>query len=167
MRLSDWQTVNRLLLFCGFDQTAAAQLEPAIQALNQNLSRTAKNLLFCGATGYEFSTSPFGYINNFIDVQDAIPYSNSKQLIAQITRQRFDAAIIFTEPKQSPYSLAYLCYLAKIPIRLGQSLEFGGGVLSTWIKPPIEPVSLVEYHLHLLQSINFNIKKTSFINFQG
>ncbi len=51
-------------------------------------------------------------------------------LIELLSRSSFDAAIIFTKPGESPYPLAYICYLAGIPIRLGQSQEFGGNVLS-------------------------------------
>lgn len=51
-------------------------------------------------------------------------------LIELLSGSSFDAAIIFTKPGESPYPLAYICYLAGIPIRLGQSQEFGGSVLS-------------------------------------
>ena len=54
----------------------------------------------------------------------------SAQLIPQLRDRRFDAAIILTQSGQSPYAAAYLCYLAGIPIRVGQSCEFGGSVLS-------------------------------------
>ncbi|MBD2091736.1 hypothetical protein H6F67_17980 [Microcoleus sp. FACHB-1515] len=64
----------------------------------------------------------------------------------------FDAAIVLTAPKQSPYPTAYRCYLAGIPIRVGQSIEFGGGVLSHCIQP-IETDDVTAHHLHLLRSI--------------
>ncbi len=56
-------------------------------------------------------------------------------LIAKIRQFSFDASVIFTNPWESPYTLAYICYLAGIPVRIGQSQEFGGGVLSHWVKP--------------------------------
>ena len=58
----------------------------------------------------------------------------SSALIPRI--QGADAAIILTAPGQSPYAAGYLCYLADIPIRMGQSCEFGGGVLSHGLPPP-------------------------------
>lgn len=61
------------------------------------------------------------------------------QLIPQLQRHGFDAALILTAPGQSPYAAGYLCYLAKIPIRIGQSQEFGGGVLSLTLPPPDTP----------------------------
>ncbi|MBE9111579.1 hypothetical protein IQ273_19420 [Nodosilinea sp. LEGE 07298] len=56
--------------------------------------------------------------------------------IAWLRQQQFDAAVILTAPGQSPYTLGYLCYLAGIPIRIGQSCEFGGQVLSHCSPPP-------------------------------
>ncbi|NEQ24377.1 MAG: hypothetical protein F6K28_35725 [Microcoleus sp. SIO2G3] len=64
----------------------------------------------------------------------------------------FEAAIVLTAPGQSPYPAAYRCYLAGIPIRVGQSIEFGGGVLSQCVKP-IETDDPIAHHLHLLRSI--------------
>ncbi|NJL22052.1 MAG: hypothetical protein HC895_16540 [Leptolyngbyaceae cyanobacterium SM1_3_5] len=57
----------------------------------------------------------------------------------------FDGAIVLTAPMQSPYPAAYRCYLAGIPIRVGQSIEFGGGVLSHCIEP-IETDDLITHH---------------------
>lgn len=59
-----------------------------------------------------------------------------QRAIAWLRQQQFDAAVIFTAPGQSPYTLGYLCYLAGIPIRIGQSYEFGGQVLSHCSPPP-------------------------------
>ncbi|WP_016875267.1 glycosyltransferase family 9 protein [Chlorogloeopsis fritschii PCC 9212] len=56
-------------------------------------------------------------------------------LIAKLRQFAFDASVIFTNPSESPYPLAYICYLAGIPIRIGQSQEFGGSVLSHCVKP--------------------------------
>jgi hypothetical protein len=69
-----------------------------------------------------------------------------------LSDRRFDAALIFTAPNQSPYALAYLCYLAGIPIRVGQSQEFGGSVLSACIAPPLDRVSSEDYYLHLINT---------------
>jgi hypothetical protein len=79
------------------------------------------------------------------------------ELIQALRDRQFDAAVILTAPERSPYALAYLCYLAGIPIRVGQSREFGGGVLSHCIAPPIDPVALLQYHLHLFQSIESSL----------
>jgi ADP-heptose:LPS heptosyltransferase len=51
-------------------------------------------------------------------------------LIDILKSNTFDAAIVFPSEFNSPYPVAYLCYLAEIPIRIGKSVEFGGSVLS-------------------------------------
>lgn len=152
----DWQTVHRLLLACSFDQaTATAQLKPAIQQLDQKLPATKKLLLTSEATHYRwFELSPAKPFDLGYSLERNATISKSQPLDLISSIGNFDAVILFTQPHQSPYSLAYFCYLIGIPIRIGCSSEFGGGVLSTWIKPPIEPVSAVDYHLHLLKSAN-------------
>jgi len=74
-------------------------------------------------------------------------------LVAELRSLSCDVAVILTPVGQSPYSAAYLCYLAGIPIRIGCSLEFGGGVLTRWVKtlPEKEPV---DRHLSLLRLTN-------------
>lgn len=71
-----------------------------------------------------------------------------ERAIALLKEKEFDAAIIFTAAHQSPYRAAYLCYLAGIPLRIAQSHEFGGGVLSHCFPPPAD-----HPHWALLQSI--------------
>jgi ADP-heptose:LPS heptosyltransferase len=71
-------------------------------------------------------------------------------LISKLRQGAFDAAVIFTNPGESPYLLAYICYLAGIPIRIGQSQEFGGGVLSEWVKLPPKDSHPVDKYLFLL-----------------
>ena len=73
-------------------------------------------------------------------------------LISKLRQSAFDAAVIFTNPGESPYPLAYICYLAGIPMRIGQSQEFGGGVLSKWVKLPAKDSHSVDKYLFLIQS---------------
>ncbi|MCU0566537.1 MAG: hypothetical protein MUF49_08055 [Oculatellaceae cyanobacterium Prado106] len=74
--------------------------------------------------------------------------------ILELHHRPFDAVLLLTPPGRSPYALAYACYLANIPLRFGQSLEFGGGLLSTWVKPPLDPPDCLEdYYLHLVRSV--------------
>lgn len=51
-------------------------------------------------------------------------------LVELLKAEQFDAAIVLPGENRSPYPFAYLCYLAEIPVRVGVSCEFGGGVLS-------------------------------------
>lgn len=88
------------------------------------------------------------------DLQAALPHAEMICLaFAEVEfSKEFEAAIVLTAPGQSPYPVAYRCYLAGIPIRVGQSIEFGGGVLSHCIEP-IETDDPIAHHWHLLRSI--------------
>lgn len=154
--LLDWRKVNRLLVACGFEQSvAASQLEPVLQALGESLQAHI-TFLTTEAAGYAVreESSASKRSGQVFLTQVADRHFTFAEVIDQLRQQAFDAAIIFTLPFQSCYTLAYLCYLCGIPIRLGQSLEFGGALLSQWIRPPVDAISPVDYHLHLLESIN-------------
>lgn len=153
MHPDSWQPVRRLLLV-HTDETAAASLTAALQVLRQALP-CEQTCLTLTADTYQFSPSPL------LDSSPAAGKRHSDALIQAIHDRHFDAAIIFTAPDRSPYSLAYLCYLAGIPLRLGQSREFGGSVLSHCIPPPIDPVSIADHHLHLLTAAGFSISTRS------
>ncbi|GAB4372203.1 MAG: hypothetical protein Kow00121_14350 [Elainellaceae cyanobacterium] len=78
--------------------------------------------------------------------------NEQQQTMQWMRANHFDAAILFTAADRSPYALAYLCYLAGIPIRIGQSLEFGGRVLSHCFPPP-DLIQESDRHLNLLHSL--------------
>jgi ADP-heptose:LPS heptosyltransferase len=80
------------------------------------------------------------------------------ELINLLTGKKFDAAFIFTSFSQSPYPPAYACYLAGIPNRVGQSKEFGGYLLTQWVKPTADSDYQVDRNLHLLSSIGLPIR---------
>lgn len=123
---------QNVLIACRFDRAIASiQLQPIFKAVPHS------SILTQHETDYWL---------------DDHRISTQLNLIQILRQKAFQAALIFTQPHQSCYSLAYLCYLAGIPIRVGQSVEFAGGVLSTWIKPIADPVPAADYHLHLLKS---------------
>lgn len=84
------------------------------------------------------------------DIPLAVHDNNPQATIQWIQDQRMDAAIVFAERGRSPYTWAYRCYLAGVPIRVGQSQEFGGQVLSHCISSADPDVS--NPYLRLLQT---------------
>jgi ADP-heptose:LPS heptosyltransferase len=55
---------------------------------------------------------------------------------ALVERMRgFDAVVVSTSFSQSPWPAAYAAYLAGVRIRIGQSREFGGSLLTHWVLP--------------------------------
>ncbi|AFZ32436.1 glycosyl transferase family 9 [Gloeocapsa sp. PCC 7428] len=140
----DWQEVKRLLVVVVGD--------PAVMPALHRLKILAHAKITLLATQHLADTAGLCAIfctTNWVNV------SKETGLVKKLCNLRFNAAIIFTAQSESPYPLAYLCYLAGIPIRVGQSKEFGGSVLSHWIKPPLEDLPKIDPHLYLLDAVNF------------
>ncbi|MDX2215227.1 MAG: hypothetical protein SFY66_18330 [Oculatellaceae cyanobacterium bins.114] len=184
MHPEDWRAVGRLLVVGGNPQPAEVlSLHAALSFVRRALPEVDLTVLTVETLDLEalqaMQIEAIALVDRERSDQDLQPTDSSayntpldqgsradlmqqaKPLIQHLGDRRFDAALIFTTPTQSPYAWAYLCYLAGIPIRIGQSQEFGGRVLSTWVSPPLEEVSTTEYYLHLLQSIRLTATQKS------
>jgi lipopolysaccharide heptosyltransferase II len=75
------------------------------------------------------------------------------RLVELLKNRYFDAAFILTSFTQSPHPVAYAAYLAGIPYRIGQSKEFGGGLLTHWFKPQADRNHQVDRNLHLIEAV--------------
>jgi len=120
----NWQ-LQRVLVI----QLDSESVLPALQRLRQLLPAASITLMTTASQPAELF-----WIDDVLIYKELV-FDNPEQelkLIEQLTQRHFDAAIIFT--MKSPYSIAYMCYLAGIPIRIGRSPEFGGSVLSHWVK---------------------------------
>lgn len=174
----EWQSIRRILVTHA-DPSEAEALSPALRVIQQALPLATITLMSLDADRQVASLVPWsddatasqvpeGVIAcpGFADETSLTPDS-IQQLIRLIRKRQFDAAILFTLNAQSPYPAAYVAYLAGIPIRVGQSQEFGGGVLSHWVKPSSDVTGLSD-PLALLQSIGFPVaQRSSETNFQG
>ena len=69
-----------------------------------------------------------------------------EEMIQRLGEERFDAAVIFTVYSQNPLPAAYLCYLARIPLRLGYCRENPYQLLTHW-QPDPEPGSVVRHEV--------------------
>ncbi len=145
-----WSSVHHLLLCSAHLSCNAAYGMDALALIQQTLPQANVQWLLVDANNDYRLVSDLRALPS---TEKSIAIHDPFTLIETIQTSHFDAAIILTNPGQSPYQLAYLCYLAGIPIRLGQSQEFGGGVLSHCIKPPLDAVSPDQYILHLLTAV--------------
>jgi ADP-heptose:LPS heptosyltransferase len=73
----------------------------------------------------------------------------------------FDAAIIFTSFSQSPHPAGFVCYLAGIPLRLGESKEWGGAVLTQEVASAPDEIHQVERNLRLIEVVGFEVRDRS------
>lgn len=76
-----------------------------------------------------------------------------RRFVEQLGAGSFDAAIIFTRPDQNPYAAAYICSLAGIPVRVAASKEFGGALLTHWVRKLPQAPDLEERYLALLRAV--------------
>ena len=88
------------------------------------------------------------------DASFAMPQDPAGQLelVDRIRKGNFDLALVFSSFSQSPYPPGFVCYLAGVPIRVGDSKEFGGSVLSHWVEAPEDAMHQAERNLNLLRA---------------
>lgn len=155
---SRWGEIRRVLAVRPDNIGDVVMLGPALRALKAALPE-AQVTLMCSPAGSQ--AAPLLPWVDEVLVHRAMwqdtsgtPWpdpSGQLALVEEIRSRSFDAAFIFTSFSQSPYPPAYLCYLAGIERRVGQSKEFAGNVLSEWVRPPPDDVHQVDRNLHLLE----------------
>ena len=84
--------------------------------------------------------------------------SREWQLINTLKERQFDAAIILTSFSQSPYPAAFVSCLAGIPLRLGESKETSGTILTHEVFSAPDETHQVERNLRLIESVGFHIR---------
>ena len=80
------------------------------------------------------------------------------EMIETLKKGSYDAAIILTSFKQTPHAAGYACYLAGIPLRLGESKEWGGGVLTDEAPTAPDELHQTERNLRLVEQAGFRVK---------
>ncbi len=75
--------------------------------------------------------------------------------------REFDAVIIFTSFNQSPHPAAFVSCLAGIPLRLGESKETGGKMLTHQVSAAPGELHQVNRNLRLIESVGFEIRDRS------
>ncbi|WP_016866122.1 MULTISPECIES: glycosyltransferase family 9 protein [Fischerella] len=83
------------------------------------------------------------------------------ELVKILQAGEFDAAIIFTSFSQSPHPAAFVCYLAGIPSRWGESKELGNGVLTLEVPAAPDEIHQVERNLRLIEAGGFEVSDRS------
>ncbi|MDQ4077782.1 MAG: glycosyltransferase family 9 protein [Chloroflexota bacterium] len=160
----EWQSVRRVLAVRLDNIGDVVLLGPALRTIKQQLPDASLTLLASPAGTQVVPLLP--WVDDVItrrvpwqEIESAgVPDVERERELVEVLRERhFDAALIFTSFSQSPYPPAYVCYLAGIPIRLGQSKEFGGNVLSQWVKPRPDDLHQAERNLHLLEQAGFDV----------
>ncbi|HEY7802510.1 MAG TPA: glycosyltransferase family 9 protein [Dehalococcoidia bacterium] len=162
MRPEGWEDIRRLLVVRLDNIGDLVLLSPALRTLREALPECEITLLATPAGSQVAPLLPWVdvVITRSVVWQDAsgtmpLDPAREAELIETLRDRRFDAACIFTSFSQSPYPPAYACYLAGLPVRIGQSKEFGGSVLSQWVRAVPDATHQAERNLHLLEAAGF------------
>jgi ADP-heptose:LPS heptosyltransferase len=81
--------------------------------------------------------------------------ARERELIDLLAQRGFDAALIFTSFSQTPHVPGYVCHLAGIPLRAGESKEFAGSTLTTELKGTPDQLHQAERNLRLVEQLGF------------
>jgi len=145
-------------------------LGPALRAIKENSSEARITLLASPAGATAGPLLP--WIDDVMvwrpvwqDVGGRMPFDPAReyQLISLLAERKFDAAFIFTSFSQTPHTPGYVCYLAGIPLRAGESKEFGGSTLTTELRGAPDDMHQVERNMRLVEQVGFIVRERQLV----
>ncbi len=160
---SPWLDARNLLAIRMDNAGDVVMLGPALRAVKETSPDARVTLLASPAGAQAAALLP--WVDDVITWravwQDLghLPYDPGREheLAALLRERQFDAALVFTSFSQSPHPPAYACLLAGIPLRAGESLEFGGSVLSNEVNGTPHDAHQAERNLRLVESLGFRV----------
>jgi len=163
--MSEWLAAQNILAIRLDNIGDVIMLGPALRAVKETSLDARLTLLASSAGATAVPLLP--WIDEVIvcraiwqDVGGHVPFDPERemQLIKMLSERKFDAALIFTSFSQTPHVPGYVCYLAGIPLRAGESKEFSGGVLTTELRSAPDELHQVERNLRLVEHLGFVVK---------
>jgi ADP-heptose:LPS heptosyltransferase len=159
--MSDWQEARNILAVRLDNAGDVIMLGPALRAVRETVPAARLTLLASPAGTAVAPLLP--WLDRVIiwraSWQDLgrLSFSPERELalIAQLRAQAFDAALLFTSFSQTPHAPGYACYLAGIPLRAGESKEFGGAILTDELRGAPDELHQVERNLRLVEALGF------------
>lgn len=162
-----WAGVRRLLVMRLDNIGDVVLTGPTLRALRENLP--SAHITVMASPGGAAAARLLPWVDEVLPWrvlwQDLgrLPFDPARELdmLETLRRGRYDAAVILTSFSQSPHPAGYACYLAGIPLRLGESKEFGGGSLSDAAPPTPDALHQAERNLRLVESVGFRVRDRS------
>ena len=159
--MSGWLAARSILAIRPDNIGDVVMLGPALRAVKE--SSPAARLTLLASPGGATAAPLLPWIDDVIPWrtiwQDLghLPFdpARERELIALLAGRAFDAALIFTSFSQTPHAPGYVCYLAGIPLRAGESKEFGGRILTTELRGAPDELHQVERNLRLVEGLGF------------
>ncbi|HEX5440962.1 MAG TPA: hypothetical protein VFW76_08765, partial [Ktedonobacterales bacterium] len=160
--MAEWRDAKNILAVRQDNIGDVIMLGPALRAIKESAPAARVTLLASRAGGAAAALLP--WVDDALvwrpiwqDVGNRLPFDPLRELkqIAELAARRFDAALIFTSFSQTPHVPGYVCYLAGIPLRAGESKEFGGGTLTNELRGAPEEMHQAERNLRLVEQLGF------------
>src|SRR5579875_81437 len=163
--INEWLAARNILAMRMDNIGDVLMLGPALRAIKESSPSALLTLLAspAGATAAPLLPKIEDVITwraIWQDVGGRMPLDpdNERRLISLLAGRKFDAAIIFTSFSQTPHTPGYVCYLAGIPLRAGESKEFGGSTLTVELRGTPEEAHQVERNLRLVETLGFQAR---------
>ncbi|MDP9434615.1 MAG: glycosyltransferase family 9 protein [Actinomycetota bacterium] len=155
----DWRALRRVLAVRLDNLGDVVMVTPALRALRAALAPGARLDLLASPAGATLAPLLPDVDEVQVlravwqDASGALPHDPARELDLVDRLRGYDAVVVFTSFAQSPHPLAYAAYLAGVPVRVGVSKEFAGGVLSHWLPAPPDAQHQSDRALALLAGV--------------
>ena len=162
--MNDWLAARNILAVRLDNMGDVVMLGPALRAVKRS-SPDARVTLLASPAGAQ-AAPLLAAVDDVIvwraiwqDVGNHMPLDPARELelVRLLAERRFDAALIFTSFSQNPHVPGYACYLAGIPLRAGESKEFGGSALTTELRGCPDEMHQAERNLRLVEHLGFQV----------
>lgn len=162
-----WAEARRLLVMRLDNIGDVVMTGPVLRALKENLPEASITLM--ASPGGKEAASLLPWVDEVfawrVLWQDlgrlSFDPAREWELIHILRQGSYDAAVILTSFKQTPHPAGYACYLAGVPLRLGESKEWGGGVLTNETPAAPDELHQVERNLRLIEHAGFHVEDRS------
>jgi ADP-heptose:LPS heptosyltransferase len=156
-----WTSVKNLLVMRLDNIGDVIMTSPALRSIKANLPDAKLTLM--ASPGGSIAASLLPWVDEVLTWrvlwQDlgrlAFDPDREWELVEKL--RGFDAVVIFTSFSQSPHAAAFLACLAGIPLRLGESKEKGGMMLTDEVLSAPDELHQVERNLRLIESVGFEV----------
>ncbi|HEX6543419.1 MAG TPA: glycosyltransferase family 9 protein [Ktedonobacterales bacterium] len=168
--MNEWRAVRNILAVRLDNIGDVIMLGPALRALKETVPEARVTLL--ASHGGATAAPLLPWVDDVMvwrpvwqDVGNHLPFEPLRELkqVGELASRRFDAAIIFTSFSQTPHVPGYVCYLAGIPLRAGESKEFGGSTLTTELRGAPDAMHQAERNLRLVEHLGFTARDRDLI----
>lgn len=159
-----WAQARRLLVVRLDNIGDVVMTGPVLRALKENLPDA--HLTLMASPGGSKAASLLPWVDDVLTWrvvwQDLgrLPLDPARELkmIEAMKSGGYDGAVVLTSFKQTPHPAGYACYLAGIPLRLGESKEWGGGVLTDELPAAPDGLHQAERNLRLVEHAGFRVR---------